>query len=199
MIKMSRKLCALRAVALAAATMIGVCGGISAPVSASPVTIVWDVTGTFDDGGTLSGFFTWTEYNALSSAPGSLSLTTTLGTTLGGTTYSLPPSSPSGGAPANGFIITNNYSQVLSLTFENPLTTPGTDPILVGVNSYECFSFGCPPGGADGVDTRYFTVGSAVAVVTPLPAALPLFATGLGALGLFGWRRKRKAAAIAAA
>jgi hypothetical protein len=30
---------------------------------------------------------------------------------------------------------------------------------------------------------------------TPLPAALPLFATGLGALGLFGWRRKRKAQA----
>ena len=29
---------------------------------------------------------------------------------------------------------------------------------------------------------------------TPLPAALPLFATGLGALGLLGWRRKRKAA-----
>jgi hypothetical protein len=27
---------------------------------------------------------------------------------------------------------------------------------------------------------------------TPLPAAFPLFATGLGALGLFGWRRKRK-------
>jgi hypothetical protein len=35
-------------------------------------------------------------------------------------------------------------------------------------------------------------------VVTPLPAALPLFATGLGALGLIGWRRKRKAAALAA-
>ena len=33
---------------------------------------------------------------------------------------------------------------------------------------------------------------------TPLPAALPLFATGLGALGLFGWRRKRKAQAVAA-
>jgi hypothetical protein len=29
-------------------------------------------------------------------------------------------------------------------------------------------------------------------VVTPLPGALPLFATGLGALGLLGWRRKRK-------
>jgi hypothetical protein len=35
---------------------------------------------------------------------------------------------------------------------------------------------------------------------TPLPAALPLFASGLGAFGLLGWRRKRKkAAAIAAA
>jgi hypothetical protein len=32
-------------------------------------------------------------------------------------------------------------------------------------------------------------------VVTPLPGALPLFATGLGALGLLGWRRKRKALA----
>ena len=30
---------------------------------------------------------------------------------------------------------------------------------------------------------------------TPLPAALPLFATGLGALGLLTWRRKRKNAA----
>ena len=31
----------------------------------------------------------------------------------------------------------------------------------------------------------------------PLPAALPLFATGLGGLGLLGWRRKRKAQAAA--
>jgi hypothetical protein len=31
----------------------------------------------------------------------------------------------------------------------------------------------------------------------PLPAALPLFITGLGALGLFGWRRKKKVAALA--
>lgn len=31
--------------------------------------------------------------------------------------------------------------------------------------------------------------------VVPLPAALPLFGTGLAMLGFFGWRRKRKAAA----
>ncbi len=33
---------------------------------------------------------------------------------------------------------------------------------------------------------------------TPLPAALPLFATGIGALGLLGWRRKKKTAGLAA-
>jgi hypothetical protein len=34
-------------------------------------------------------------------------------------------------------------------------------------------------------------------VLTPLPSALPLFASGLGALSLLGWRRKRKAQAAA--
>lgn len=36
---------------------------------------------------------------------------------------------------------------------------------------------------------------SAETTATPLPAALPLFATGIGGLGLFGWRRRRKAQA----
>lgn len=31
----------------------------------------------------------------------------------------------------------------------------------------------------------------------PVPAALPLFGTGLAVLGLVGWRRKRKASALA--
>jgi hypothetical protein len=37
------------------------------------------------------------------------------------------------------------------------------------------------------------------ASATPLPAALPLFATGIGALGLLGWRRKRKGVAAISA
>ena len=44
---------------------------------------------------------------------------------------------------------------------------------------------------ANGVDF----VLSAEFGVTPLPAALPLFASGLGAMGFIGWRRKRKAIA----
>jgi hypothetical protein len=32
---------------------------------------------------------------------------------------------------------------------------------------------------------------------TPLPAALPLFATGIGAMGFVGWRRKRRAQSVA--
>ena len=41
------------------------------------------------------------------------------------------------------------------------------------------------------------TITSALAT-TPVPAALPLFAGGLGAIGLFGWRRKKKPAILAA-
>jgi hypothetical protein len=36
------------------------------------------------------------------------------------------------------------------------------------------------------------------ATATPLPGALPLFAGGLGAIGLFGWRRKKKQSVLAA-
>jgi hypothetical protein len=41
-----------------------------------------------------------------------------------------------------------------------------------------------------------FGVGVFNLVPAPLPAALPLFATGLSALGLLGWRRKRTARSV---
>jgi hypothetical protein len=43
----------------------------------------------------------------------------------------------------------------------------------------------------------FYVSGLEYTAATPVPAALPLFATGLGALGLLGWRRKRKAQAVA--
>jgi hypothetical protein len=57
-------------------------------------------------------------------------------------------------------------------------------------------AFVFPPSGlSSGSTTLTVTVpdGLSLEPATPLPAALPLFATGLGALGLLGWRRKRKA------
>ena len=52
------------------------------------------------------------------------------------------------------------------------------------------------PGDANlGTVSEFVIVGAGAP--TPLPATLPLFASGLGALGLLGWRKKRKTKAVA--
>jgi hypothetical protein len=51
--------------------------------------------------------------------------------------------------------------------------------------------------GPPSASSNSFTPTAEIPPATPLPAALPLFATGIGGLGLFGWRRKRKAQAVA--
>jgi hypothetical protein len=60
-------------------------------------------------------------------------------------------------------------------------------------DSFDCPGGICQPGTLTLAGPLQLTGGA-----TPLPAALPLFATGLGALGLLGWRRKRKASAALA-
>jgi len=81
---------------------------------------------------------------------------------------------------------------IFSIFFVFQTTAPGSlvgfdgGPIIVG----PALGGGDPP--------YFFAVTSGeVTAATPLPAALPLFATGLGAIGLLGWRRKRKAGAAA--
>jgi hypothetical protein len=76
--------------------------------------------------------------------------------------------------------------------FNGPMEFQGFSPLgeTVGLVTY----FG-PWGFSNGSSNTVLTL---TPVATPLPAALPLFATGLGALGLLGWRRKKRAAALAA-
>jgi hypothetical protein len=49
-------------------------------------------------------------------------------------------------------------------------------------------SWAITPGGLGDTEPMAKIMGTETA--TPLPATLPLFATGIGALGLLGWRRK---------
>jgi hypothetical protein len=67
-------------------------------------------------------------------------------------------------------------------TFKSLGVTPGTYKWTWGTGADQSFTL---------------EVGEAAVIATPLPATLPLSATGLGALGLLGWRRKRKGVAVA--
>jgi hypothetical protein len=70
--------------------------------------------------------------------------------------------------------------------------TQVADPVSAGIVA----SLAKPGGNTANFEGSNSIVGSfLVQSATPLPAALPLFATGLGALGLLGWRRKKKEAA----
>jgi hypothetical protein len=86
---------------------------------------------------------------------------------------------------ANQFVIGTHTEDVLwASAGENPPSGPG----LVQINS--------PTQGGNAFFTGDLVIAS-VPAATPLPAALPLFASALGGLGLLGWRRKRKAALAA--
>ena len=63
--------------------------------------------------------------------------------------------------------------------------------LLAGLNADEAYL---------NIHTTQFPGGEILGFLTqtPLPGALGLFATGLGAIGLFGWRRKRKGTAFGA-
>jgi hypothetical protein len=83
----------------------------------------------------------------------------------------------------------HDYGLDITMKFVQPLSP--TQSVLIDLNTsfYECCG--------NGFQEHFFSSGSITPVVSsvPLPAAFPLFAGGLGLLGLLGWRRKRIAAA----
>jgi len=83
------------------------------------------------------------------------------------------------------FDITTSSGNLLPASASAP-TTLVTDSVLIQPGTYQLWF-----AEANGLPAELI----ATSTVVPLPATLPLFATGLGALGLLGWRRKRKAAA----
>ena len=95
----------------------------------------------------------------------------------------------------------DNGSQTMA-TFSGDTVTSfvldfGGDNFAIYNTSVRGFTVDIALGCLNGEQSCTVSTSGLVAATTPLPAALSLFATGLGAMGLFGWRRKRKAQAVA--
>jgi len=120
-----------------------------------------------------------------------------------GTNGTTPPGNPPGGIGSmDNYISTTTTSLQLGNTLQFVLTGTytlgpnggGVDTFAADVctNGVGSGFQGCPAGSTGWIDATLNVD------PVPLPGALPLFATGLGALGLLGWRRKRNAKALSA-
>jgi hypothetical protein len=161
--------------------------------TASKADVTWLVSGTFDDGGTLSGHFTIDQYGYLED---NFSLTTTAGSTLPGFTYNASDSYYSNGTLYVDF--QPGYDADLHLTFADSLLVASSDNPLEGGSpgpSWECASsYSCyvPAGGP----TRYISSGSAVGTI-PEPSTWAMMLLGFAGLGISGYRASRRTAVAA--
>jgi hypothetical protein len=194
------KFFSLQTLVLTAATVFAVCCGLSVPARAItyPVPGTYLITGTLSDGTTVSGEFTIDVYGYLYPFT---SITTLPGTfsdasTAPGQTYAIP------GSYVNTYpgeiILANGYSDNLVIAFQNPIGTPGIDPIVLGLpNSFECNCFLSDTNAYLSGPERYFTAGDIVA--TPLPVSWVMLLSGFVGLALFAFRGAKSSAATAAA
>ena len=104
-----------------------------------------------------------------------------------------------GTAPPNG-VVGFEPSEAYANLYFNPSPgeddgqeTPLSGDLIIGVSETYLESLHRGLLGCSTNECGYFLTPAP----TPLPAAFPLFATGLGALSLLGWRRKRKPQASA--
>jgi hypothetical protein len=93
------------------------------------------------------------------------------------------------------------FSQIVTLFTTGPTNVTfnwsGIDAISIAAidGAFTGDPFGCAPSH----NCNQFTLDDLTVSSTPLPAALPLFASGLGVMGFLAKRRKRKSAAAIAA
>jgi len=86
---------------------------------------------------------------------------------------------PNGSFTCNALDPGNSCQSQVDAAWAFAEANPITEPLTVTV-------------GTDPLKIQFAWAFADFAPPTPLPAALPLFATGLGALGLSGWHRRRK-------
>jgi hypothetical protein len=118
------------------------------------------------------------------------------------------PNFMAGNAPTTAILqgtLTVSSSELNGLFVVLNNNLPNAEDVTINWTSTFVFNFETFASGTDWILTRGTPVdtgtnlGTWSASATPLPATLPLFATGLGGVGLLGWRKKRKAATAIAA
>jgi hypothetical protein len=127
-------------------------------------------------GGTIGGFISGLIDNQLDQQATSVTITVS---SIGGLGEYVTPGFP------NNFDVSGGA--ITGVSFSGQL---GTNTLSIVLNSSLNNAILNTSAGAEGAGIAGVTYAAVPQV--PLPAALPLFATGLGALGLLGWRRKRK-------
>jgi hypothetical protein len=168
--------------------LIASCVLVLACGAANASTVVFDVNASAG-AATFSGTMTIdvTTGTLISASISSAQFTSIFDLKGGHGPFPLPPNPPSG-----WFEDLSNHTGtppgIIELDFTT--TNPGS---LVDFTGGVIFS-----GSAQGDGFFSAAMSGTISAETPIPAALPLFASGLGAMGLLGWRRKRKGAAIAA-
>ena len=201
-----------------ASTLFTVIVGLALAVAASGAARAATIAGPTLTNNDSSYFVTGLEFQALGNATltgftfqnqglaDTVDLVNTSGTILD--SVSIPASTTSDAVSVNWSLTSGTSYWLLQTTYDNgrwveyETTLPSDADIAIEFSGTFSDNIADAITGSgfgsndDWADFNNITTSGAVGA-TPLPAALPLFASGLGAMGLFGWRRKRRAQAVA--
>jgi hypothetical protein len=174
---------------------------VPASVPGTTPDVVFQVNSPFDFSGTNVTVAAWlassSAFNIVENTAGTLASLMSNGTT------STLLNFTGNVSVTNGDIFTVTHDDGLSLIIggllvidepgpTSPVTTLFTYTGPTGTFPFQLVYGECCSGPAE------LQISLALESQTPLPGALPLFVSGLGGLGLLGWRRKKKAAKLAA-